>query len=263
MINVNNYCPLEYGSYWQGDLDAKILVLGQDWGCFKGETNKELDKAMEKNFEKIDRQGKDAAFYFDGTNGYRRSDTDINLIKLFKVDGLEYEIGVPGCKGLFFSNLCLGYRNKGYTGGFKVKWLTDDIKYLLGFDNNGERVKGLLEIIEPSVVICLGKEVYRIVMREMAKKFSDKDLAIKPRMFYDDLEKKNNYKNVSWNGKEIRVYGVAHPGNQGRANRKSQVWTLNNFNEKVRVYDKNNLVTGEDLQKKDWEHIGEYVKNLI
>lgn len=257
-------CPYEgikqinLWSYWQGDLNAKILVLGQDWGCFRGKTNKELDKAMEENFKQID--NKEAAFYFDGTIEKDRSKTDRNLIKLFK--NIGYDIEKPDCKGLFFSNLCLGYRNKGFTGGFKVKWLTDDVKYLIGYEQNGEYIQGLMEIISPSVVICLGKEVYRVVTRAIARKYNDSTYLVNPKTFYKDLEEKKNYKDIPWEDPKIRIYGVAHPGDQGKANRKSQVTKLDEENKKVRIY-KDESITGESLQMSDWKCIGNYVKNLV
>ena len=237
-------------TYWQGDLNAKILVLGQDWGSFHtGKAGRELDNRMLQNLKKMD--AGISSFYFDGIPKKMRSTTDNNLIKLMKE--LGYDIENKRIEGLFFSNLCLGYRNEGYSGGFKQKWLTDDAKYLTGFDLGGGHIAGLLEIIRPLLVICLGKEVYKVTRNALGNPISEKEL----KDFYYNLDKEEkgneggNFVDCYFNGHKLRVYGVSHPGGMGIANRRAKS-----------VKEKG--LSGLDLQLHDWRKIGEYlsVKDL-
>lgn len=229
-------------SYWQGSLDAKILILGQDWGNFEPD-NRELDRIMQENFIKMD-AGEDAR-YFDNVPDKIISATDRNLIELVKLLDASYDIRNRKYKDLFFSNLCLGYRNEGYSGGFRRKWLTEDVKYLVGYDENGEHIHGLLEIIKPEIVICLGKEVYRVVAKALGKAVSSAEL----KRYYQKLDEGSNFVKPEGRGWSFRVYGMAHPGSMGQANRVS----------KCKI--EGNTLDGMKLQKKDWKNIFIYYES--
>ena len=124
---------------------------------------------------------------------------------------------------------------------------------MIGFDLGGEHVEGLLEIIRPLVVICLGKEVYRVTRNALGKPISEKEL----KDFYYNLDKEErgieggNFVACYFNGHKLRLYGVSHPGGMGIANRRAK-----SENEKG--------LSGLDLQLHDWRKIGEYlsVKDL-
>ncbi|MCQ2510902.1 MAG: uracil-DNA glycosylase family protein, partial [Lachnospiraceae bacterium] len=57
---------------------------------------------------------------------------------------------------LFFTNLIPGFRASGKsTGGFSQNWITETVK---------EEFKALVEILEPQIIICLGRAVYESVL---------------------------------------------------------------------------------------------------
>ena len=231
-------------SYWQGNLDAKILVLGQDWGSFipsdKENEKRKIDRIMDENFKKID--AGENVDYFSGVDERIKSSTDKMLIELF--DAIKIDISgkseprIP----LFFSNLCLGYRNDGYTGGFKMSWLNSDVKYLVGYDEDGEHIDGLLEIIKPKVVICLGKNVYKVVIRALFEKNALKE-NVNISDFYRLLHEGKNFRNASLKGNDMQIFGMSHPGPLGQANRKSRIKDLYSDVKEM----------GKELMISDWE----------
>ncbi len=119
-------------SRWHNDLDARILIIGQDWG---------------DNRFFIDNQGRDTD----------NNPTNNNLKALFKEIG--YDIGtarpeIPYQKGLFFSNAILGIKTSegGMSGAVRQKWVKHStIEYTLP----------LIDIIKPEVIITLGTKAYR------------------------------------------------------------------------------------------------------
>ena len=243
-------------SYWQGSLNAKILLVGQDWGTVnpKSADDKFRDERTKENVRKMDRG--EPAGYFDGIDEKIRFKTDTFIVDLFKELGNEYGDVTLKNDDLFFTNLCLGYRSEGNSQGFRVKWLRDDVKYLCGFDDGeGDKVKhisGLLEIIKPDVVICLGKKTYEVVVQQYNKALYDDikngTAELAKTNFFQRLDKQCNYMTIQIEGKEIRIYGVAHPGPQGIANRYS----------KSKKEDKKD---GKSLQREDWQNIRNWLQS--
>ena len=213
-------------TYWQGrgNLQAKIVLLGQDWGC-----------AFDKNFEKFKTKieamntGK-SVDYLEGTS----FDTDKNLKKLFEVLG-SYDLQQNN-EDLFFSNLALGYRAKGSTGNTNKKWFERDAKYL----------KRLVNIIEPNIIICLGKDTYE----NAASTLCDKKVRVDK--FYEALDSGNNFAEFDLleTDKRVRIYGVSHCGNYGVRNRAKYATKISDSKD------------GLDLQEKDWRKIREYLKEV-
>lgn len=120
-------------SLWQGSLDAKVLVVGQDWG---------------NEVSYIKQEGKPVA---DGglTNG--------NLIKLFSSIGIP--VNPPGLEqnpDLFFTNAVLCLKQGGLTDKIRRKCYNNCYELFL---------KELISIIEPQVIITLGKNAYQSVAR--------------------------------------------------------------------------------------------------
>ncbi|MBR5595871.1 MAG: ADP-ribosylglycohydrolase family protein [Lachnospiraceae bacterium] len=211
-------------TYWQGrgNLQAKIVLLGQDWGC-----------AFDKNFEKFKTKietmnNGESVDYLEGTS----FDTDKNLEKLFKV--LGYSDLHQNNEDLFFTNLALGYRAKGSTGNTNKKWFEKDAKYL----------KRLVNILEPDVIICLGKNTYEIATGVLCKEINTLN------NFYEALESGKNFSEFELfkSDKKVRIYGVSHCGNYGIRNRAKYA---------TKISDSKN---GMELQEKDWERIREYFK---
>ncbi len=134
--NVNNgvYDSDEIGpwSLWQGSLNAKILLVGQDWGT-------------EDHF--IQRRGRDTS----------RNTTNKNLMKLFKSIG--YPIKAPeendfGNADLFFTNLVLCLKRGNLQSRIDPRAGDCCAKLFL---------KPLIEIIQPKVVITLGNIAYESI----------------------------------------------------------------------------------------------------
>lgn len=232
-------------SYWQGSLNAKIMLIGQDWGSFDPK-NRLLDKQLLKNFKKMDLG--EQVNYFDDIDEKVITPTDKNIIKLFSEFGTGYKDIKRRNENLFFTNLCLGYRNKDYSKNFKDKWLQNDLKYLIGFDEITERdtkhISGMLEIIMPDVVICLGKKVYEIIINELSC------TKVNLNNFYELLDNHKNFTNILYNGKTITFFAVSHPGGMGSANRKAHC-TIKT--------DK----SGFELMADDWHKIGMFIRNKI
>jgi len=188
-------------SYWQGSLDARIMVVGQDWGCPE-------ESAVLNNIIAIN-EGTESEYHIDPD-----SLTDKNLTMLLDSIGIS---AVTRNLELFFTNYALGYRNKGLTGGFRSSWLRECDPFF----------KRLVEIIEPEIIICLGRSVFVSVTRALGKR-------VKVRRYNDFIESESNP--VSCDG--ILVFAEAHCGYFGTVNR-------------ARGSDRN----GMELQLEDWKRI--------
>jgi hypothetical protein len=218
------YCKLEINlwSYWQNSLDAKIMLVGQDWGC-------PCDESSLSTMQRIRQvnEGTGEAFFpdFDGASIWT---TDNNLAVLFQILGYDIHKKQPD---LFFTNFVLGYRNHGTSGPFRQKWLRDDAPYF----------KRLAEIIEPETIICLGKNTFEGVMFALTGKME------RIRGFNRFLDGGENYRAAALpSGKPVRVYAVAHCGTIGTMNR----------NRGKKAEDGSNLSSKEiAVQKQDWERI--------
>ena len=179
-------------SYWQGGvnhLNAKILLVGQDWGSMDTEKYEEA-RIVENIVQKKKIEPNKYLSYVDGNT----NPTDKNLIKLF--DSIGYDI-TKECPDLFFTNLALCYRaDSKISGGFKTIWA----------NNCGEFFKELVDIIKPKVILCLCRGTYEGVMKalggqaEMVKSYND--IIGKPSVV-------GGY----------NVFPLAHCGSMGTANR--------------------------------------------
>ena len=207
-------------TYWQGrgHLDARIMLVGQDWGNPWVESCKSFLGILQnpppgplpdymKNNESI---------------------TDKNLQKLFKVIDKDLDIS-QSCADLFFTNFVLGYRTGKISGNFKKAWADKDSEYF----------RELVKIIEPKVVLCLGRSTYEAVMQALEP---DKKLRI--RRYNAFIESEDNPRMVYLeSGKELAVFALAHCGAIGTMNR-------NRGNKDAK---------GLDLQEKDWKRIQAYL----
>ena len=126
-------------SLWQGSLNAKILLIGQDWG----------DQA---SFEKC-----------LGLSGSDDNATDINLIELFKSINIEVDHPRSAVQNplLFFTNTVLCMKEGGLATKIPSKCYSSCAKLYLA---------GIIEIIKPEVIITLGKNAYRSIARLYGQK---------------------------------------------------------------------------------------------
>ena len=136
-LKVSSELPdhLNPWAHWQGKLDAKILLIGQDWG--------------------------DVNFYH--TNGGKDPDdgnlTNEALNKLFSSNG--YETGTPRNPGktspVYFTNAVIELKTGGKAAPIKTKWYTSTIN---------EFLKPLIEdVIQPEIIIAMGSKAFDAAFR--------------------------------------------------------------------------------------------------
>ena len=210
-------------TYWQGrgSLDARIMLVGQDWG-----SPADAAKDYMAQFAEIN-AGSRSSYWLDG-----KSITDNNLIELFSSIGYVVSSGAPRNHDLFFTNFVLGYRNKGFSGKFQMRWLNENKQFFLR----------LVNIIEPKVIICLGRHTFRGVMMAFDRK-------IKIGSYNAFIMGKDNPVEVSLpSGQKTYVFAEAHCGAMGTLNRS-----------RLKGPDGTN---GIALQKKDWARIKDCIERI-
>lgn len=179
-------------TYWQGRgcLDAKIMLVGQDWGS-------PWDASEENVMRKIKAANCGIDYNYMVGN---ESTTDKNLIKLFK--RIDYDITKPQ-HDLFFTNFILGYRNHGLSGGYSTAWQKHDKGYF----------RELAGIIEPRVILCLGRSTFEGVLSAF-------DIRQKISNYNDFIESSANPVSVTLeNGDTAYIFALAHCGAMGTLNR--------------------------------------------
>ncbi len=130
-------------SHWQGSLDAKILVIGQDWGekpdpeSYDKWTNDPTYPSLTGKHKQIPKH---------------KFKTDNNLAKICR-EALGLDLN-KSQKSLFFTNAVLCYRDKGFTGAVDPAWFTNCQPYCVR----------LIEIIEPKAIVTLGNMPLRALL---------------------------------------------------------------------------------------------------
>ncbi len=120
-------------SLWQGNLDASLMVVGQDWGDTE---------------------------YFREQKGLEgpNSPTNLALVELVGIMGIA--IGYPGSRegrhAAFFTNaiLCLKNPSGGLQGKVQKSW----------FQNCARFLRRQIEVVGPKVVVGLGERAYRTIL---------------------------------------------------------------------------------------------------
>ena len=164
------------------------MLVGQDWG-----SPADAAKDYMAQFAEIN-AGSRSSYWLDG-----KSITDNNLIELFSSIGYVVSSGAPWNHDLFFTNFVLGYRNKGFSGKFQMRWLNENKQFFLR----------LVNIIEPKVIICLGRHTFRGVMMAFDRK-------IKIGSYNAFIMGKDNPVEVSLpSGQKTYVFAEAHCGAMG------------------------------------------------
>lgn len=212
-------------TYWQGRgvSSPRIMLIGQDWGC----PDVELKNRIEKCKKQLLSPQEDKKEYYFAENGASQIDfaTDKNLVDLFRsVDDKYQDISTFRYDDLFFTNICLGYRNQGASGGYTTSWITEIERSVY---------PQLLRILKPKLIICLGRQTYESFLNVMNKKDKRK------RTPYNDFIEANN-KNPFMIG-EIPVFSFAHCGAMGTLNRNDK---------------KDNSLS---KQIEDWKYIKKYI----
>lgn len=192
-------CPecneINLWAYWQGGenhLDAKILLVGQDWGAI-------ATPERQKWLSRIQVDADDCDYFGEDNNTF---ETDQNLITLFRSIG--YDIETRKYPALFFTNYAIGYRGDRDTGTIPLKnWLKESEPYM----------RRLIEIVQPTVVLCLGKDVYQAVCA-----LDSYHKAIRYKTWNSCIEAGGTQVSIN---EQVTVHAVplAHPGFFGTSNR--------------------------------------------
>lgn len=230
-------------TYWQGRgvRNPKIMVVGQDWGSIE-QSNKYYKYIANHPDEEVVSyiQVKKENTKMKGNE----FTTDKELRYLFE-EYLGYkDICVHHYDDLYFTNLIPGFRNCSSSTGNNTEakrgissGVIQDFKELLG-------------ILHPDVIICLGKLVGENIEKAYYDGKSRIAKASNFNAFLDEELRAGNPRPIELdlgNGKSADMFVIAHLGNHGKRNRRS------NFKDK-------------NIKKKypeeDWKVIAEYIKNL-
>lgn len=213
-------------TYWIGGrehLSPRILVLGQDYGGFS-----------------IDEKTGKADLYPYHEFSVPGNGTDAVLGEFMLELGYDVNPGhTPSAQypkdptELFFTNFVLCYRCGNISGGAKQVW----------FQNCAQYNKELIEILEPQVILCLGKTVY-----EALAHVADNSPKIDTGARYAELIERSYPKAdgptfMKFGTAGAYVFPLAHTGNYGLLNRGE--------------HDKER---GRELQRKDWQQIAAWLE---
>lgn len=199
---------------WQGKgcLKPEILLVGQDWGNPYSGIGKEVLQNIKQGCLSLENDP---------------FPTDKNLAELF---GKAFHLNIFEKNPLlFFTNLFLGYHTGQNSGNFKKSYLDRDLIYF----------KELVNILQPKVVICLGRDTFTYALKAYGK---EKSL---PKDFNVVLNNKEN--KIDING--IRFFGMAHCGNLGYLNR---------------IGNRKGVSARQGLERqiKDWEQIALFLRDI-
>ncbi len=119
-------------SLWQGNLDEKVVVIGQDWGDVK---------------------------YFEDNRGFDKPGNPTNEKLRLLLNSVGLSIGEPtslasGGGPLFFTNAILCLKQGGMQSKVQPAW----------FRNCGIRfLRPMIDLVQPKIVITLGERAYQAV----------------------------------------------------------------------------------------------------
>lgn len=132
-VENGRYDSSEIGpwSRWQGNVNAKLMVVGQDWGDTR---------------------------YFVRNEGVERVGNRTNVTLVDLIDSLGLSIGPPGAMAgqdvVFFTNAILCLKEGGLQAQVQETWFRNCTPYL----------RGQIEIIQPNIVVGLGERAFRAIL---------------------------------------------------------------------------------------------------
>lgn len=168
---------------WQGDLDADIMLIGQDYG------QKEDGPALE------------VCSFADTTNP-----TDKRLKDLFKFS-FGWDIDTDNAP-LFFTNMANCYRKNRTSGGIHSAWLPICANKFM------ER---LIRIVQPKIIIVLGRIAFESLHSMEGLMVNCVDPLEKGKDSFSEMIK-HSYR-IDLDGTTIGVFPVFHPGSNSQINR--------------------------------------------
>jgi len=119
-------------SRWQGNLNAEIMVVGQDWGGFK--------------------------FFvtWEGFDPPSSNPTNTNLSVLLQQFGITIkQPQEPQEHSIFLTNIILCLKDGGLQAPIKDEWLSNC---------SGNFFRPLVEIVNPKIILALGKKVSETIL---------------------------------------------------------------------------------------------------
>ena len=168
---------------WHGNLDADIMVIGQDYGT------KEEGNAFE------------VCKYLNTTNP-----TDVRLKRLFKE---ALDINIDSCEiPLFFTNMANCYRKQKTSGGMHSAWLPICANKFMA---------RLIKIVHPKIIIVLGRVAFEALHCMEELPITCLDSVQKGKDSYAEIIS-HNYE-IDLDGSKIGVFPVYHPGANSQMNR--------------------------------------------
>lgn len=177
---------LNLWNYWQGmNFDnVKLMVLGYDWGCVN-DSNQEMNECIRKIEIMMKKTRDNHVEYYS----CRNKKIDHNIEWLF-LKCFNRKIRKQHYSDVYFSNLCLGYRNEATSLLSKETVISDVKDFMLD----------TLKIINPDVVFCLGENVYELFLKGIG---IEEDC--------DNLDQSI----INGTGRKIIVYKMPHCGVAG------------------------------------------------
>ena len=212
-------------TYWQGYKvrNPKVMIVGQDWGSLKG--SQPYFDAIDDMITSRDLDNEVQAFKYipETERGGKEFSTDLNLVECLKCMGYEDALH-KRYDYLFFTNLIPGYRKSSKsTGGFKAAWVTKQVK---------QDFKDLVSILNPSIIICLGKDTFKQVCMAYGRRG-----VLKRKSWTEFLDEQTVPVEIpDESGVKVHIFASAHPGYFGVLNR------------------------GKNRLLKDWERINIWIK---
>lgn len=168
---------------WQGDLDADIMVIGQDYGQKEEGSNLVLWKT-----------------------GTYTNPTDVGLRTLFR-EAFSIDIDA-GDTPLFFTNMANCYRKQRTSGGMHAGWLPICANRYMA---------RLIRIVRPKVIIVLGLAAFEAMYcMDGIQVRCENPVNAAPGTLAEIM--KYDYR-IDLNGCEIGVFPVYHPGANSKRNR--------------------------------------------
>lgn len=140
LLNASKICDGAFDSpqigpwtRWLGDLNADVMVVGQDWGDWRAFTTQRGDNHA-----------------YSATNDFLRE-----LLLSIGVNTRDPRTDDPS-RGVFLTNAILCFKDAGCQGPVRDQWFTNCGRLFL---------RPQIELIQPKAVICLGERAFRAVLK--------------------------------------------------------------------------------------------------
>lgn len=183
---------IEPWARWQNNLDAEIMIIGQEFSDFA--TFKNIKGEVER---------------FDDIFEYP---SNKNLRKLLQ--SIDRDPGHPKKPTknhkLFFTNCVMGLKDGSMSANFKDKWLKNSRIYFL---------KPLIEIINPKIIICLGtkpalsiSKIFGFKMEVLNKMIQKNPISVKDKIIFTMYHtgglgiRNRSFQNQTDDWEKIKVY---------------------------------------------------------